>query len=282
MSKKQTGFDVRYLIIIAFAIIFIVSFYPIGLPVAITNATVLAFNFVDSLPPGARVSYEVGLTTMVATTEEYAWKDVLNTMIKKNLHIFIWAITPDEVAINEKYLEDVLGTSTPNTHPLYDKNIVNLGLSSGGTPQGIQAMALNSKYLGADAYGTPISNLQMMANINTANDWDCYVGTPVQNPVITQFNLQKKTITITYQLQMPNIQSGLQNGLIVGYVADVKGAAEWEALSHTPGAAIKPQDASSLIMIYGLLLVVIGNILYITEILNKRGVKGRSKIDNTV
>ena len=254
---------------------FAVLVHPLGLPISISPSTIIAYNFMDSLPPGTKVSWCSTVTTMQKTQCTQLFLDLAAHALQKNLHILFWTVTPDAAVILEQYLETLLGTPNPAKSPLYGKSIVFAGMSPGDAA-GYLPFALNNQYLGADYYGTPNNNLPMMAEFHTANDWQAFIGPDplFAAPTIVHFHLNKITIVYSWALVLPNAQTAVANGIILGYVLDVKGAAEYEVLSHAPGLAIKPSDATSIIILYCLALVAFANVIFaIDRFTRKRGGK---------
>ncbi len=64
-------------------------------------------------------------------------------------------------------------------------------------------------------------------------------------------------------VNVPEIMPNLQAGQIVGIVAGMRGAAEYEIMVGKPGTAVAGMDAQSFAHVLIMLLIIVGNVGYI-------------------
>jgi hypothetical protein len=114
-----------------------------------------------------------------------------------------------------------------------------------------------------DVYGTPIEELPLMSEVQSAEDVDIIIG--------FQANLQYwlrqwiiphdvPLIACTIPASLPGYLPYYQSGEIKGIISGMRGAAEYEQLIGKPGYAMNSQDAVSLEFLLTIILMIIGSI----------------------
>lgn len=121
-----------------------------------------------------------------------------------------------------------------------------------------------------DVNGTPVSEIPMMKNIKTIKDiglieeitssgtagiWVAYIYGPYRTPIVYA----------PTSVMAPSAFNYLDAGQIKGMLLGMKGAAEYEKLLNRPGFATRGAGALSSSHILIIVLIIIGNIGYLTE-----------------
>ncbi|KPJ54424.1 hypothetical protein AMJ39_00385 [candidate division TA06 bacterium DG_24] len=127
-----------------------------------------------------------------------------------------------------------------------------------------------------DYFGTPLSEIPMIADIHTYDDislivtfaasaiteaWVAYANGPYQEPVAAGCTAVSATDYYPF----------LQTGQLFGLIGGLKGAAEYEYLIGVPGRAIIGMDAQSIAHLIIIVFVIIGNVAFFVQ---RRGAAG--------
>jgi hypothetical protein len=239
---------------------------PMGLPITIGEATKAAYDYIDAQPSGIVVL--CGLETSAAGYPSQGWQmhayaqDMLDRGMKL---VFVSGFVDGSIQVDIKLFPslDLRGKT-------YGVDYVNLGYLAGG-PTGMAAFASDiTQIFKTDYYGTPISEIPLMKNIKSINDFQlavvCTSGVPSTLDYLEQYSLKYGTPVVSGTLgSAPELIPYFKSGQLKGYMPDIRGAAEYEILSGHPGYAVSSLDASSSYAIVILSLVIFGNIAMLVE-----------------
>lgn len=239
---------------------------PFGLPIPITDETQKFYNAIDALQPGDTVFYAFDAGSMTWMEQGLGAKVVLKHLLMKPGVRIVGATIGAE---GPMFWENALDELNPSQYGKeYGRDIVWLGFFS-GTETACAALAKDMKTAtgGVDAYGTSLSTLPLMSEVNSVNDCTLlvvlsYGGTWANwmNQWQMPYGIQEYVIPLAGVVaeMRPNINAGQIQSIINGS----RGAAEYEILLQEPGRAAAGMDAQSLGHIYVALLILIGNIAY--------------------
>jgi len=147
-------------------------------------------------------------------------------------------------------------------------NWVHLGYVPGGE-SGVAALANDIRSVKTeDHFGTPISQIPLMANINKASDFAAcfwWGGSEGSIPygirqIVTPFNVPMTGMCTTNEV--PNYTPYINSGQMVGIIGGVRGSAEYEYLMGMPGLALGQAMATNFGGLLWAILVVLSNVLY--------------------
>jgi len=167
------------------------------------------------------------------------------------------------------FADKVHNSVVPETGATYGVDYVNLGYRPG------QAVVLNSlarnihTTFPEDVTRTRTASIPMMKDIKDINDIDLVVclsaGDPGLRTYIEQIGAQYP-VTITggvTAVSVPGMLPYLQSGDLVGLLAGMSGAAEYEVLIDRPGLGLGGMDAQSVTHLTIIAFILIGNIAYL-------------------
>ena len=170
----------------------------------------------------------------------------------------------------------VNGTALKNKQ--YGVDYVNLGYRAGGE-NGISAFANDIPKTFPKCFrGQNVATLPMMQGIKTAKDFDLIItvssGTPGTAEWIRQVRdpMGVPLASMVVAVNVPTITPYIQSKQVIGLVAGLRGAAEYEKLMQAPGLGAAGMDAQSFSHLLILTLVILGNVGYLmTDRQKKRG-----------
>jgi hypothetical protein len=150
----------------------------------------------------------------------------------------------------------------------YGVDWVWFGFIAGGE-SAMAAWAADFDVAGNDAYGTPMSELPLMNELNDMNDIDLhfYIGGGGVQESTRQFSTPYNIPQITAMMSMtvPDIIPYYNAGIVVAYLEGLPGAAQYESATRDPGSAIATQDAMTLSMYFLVALIAVVNLAYISR-----------------
>ncbi len=267
--ERLQRIDSRWIFI---AIIIAAAFpilYPIGLPMKVSDATRTVYETIDSVPPGGLVIISADFSFMDVGEMEPMFIVFLRHLVQMDVKIVTIAFYAADSAIVE---ETVFAKVNPEQYgKTYGVDYVHLGFIP-GHETAIAAFADDVKELiSKDYYGNSLSELPIMEDFNSAEDIDLAIsmtgGSEYPFHYIRQwYSGYGVTITggargLDYASMVPYIASGQ----LTGFLASLRGAAEYELLTGYLGDAIPAMDSHSLIHVVIIITIVLGNIGYLAS-----------------
>lgn len=258
---KLQKIDRRYLYWVLFISLMIPFIRPLALPVAVTPTTIDLYNGLKAVEPG-----EVGLINIafgISAVSECMPSTVACTKILLREGAKLIVIGPyTDIALTWAMLRD----NVRDFNDLqYGKDYVYLGFYAGLEAAVAQLGTNIRSVFPEDAYGTPLDQLEMMKNVNTARDirvvlssdtgdwcdyyirqWHTNYGTPVAEIGIAMLGSS----------YMPMYRAGVLFGMSVGS----RGGAELEKLIGEPWTATITMDAISVSHLLVIAAVIMANI----------------------
>jgi hypothetical protein len=251
-----------WLFIIITILVIIPVLSPIGLPFPISEMTQDYYDVMEALQPGDTVLLECSMGVSVypdmrpnlIATMKYLWQQDLNI-----LFVHYSEQTP-------VLLRDVWANAPPEDYgKVYGEDYVELPYLGGGEAvqvaiiQDIHGVAPN------DYYGTPLSQLPMMADIYDSDDIDIlimYSGSNTQLDTTTRnWGPLNKPILLGGGTGFATSAIGYYPHILKGACLGVRAGAELETLIGEPGLGITFADAQSLV-IGVLVLMTLGANVY--------------------
>jgi len=264
---KIENMNVRIIYILIIICIAIPIIRPVGLPIQISESTMSVYDFIEKLPEGSVVL--VGFETGAAGWPELGpqLNIFMQHIFDKNLKPIIVSGNVDGAQLAEMYT--IPQMNKPGK--VYGKDWVNLGYIAGGE-SGIAAFASSiTSITPRDYFNTPVENLEMMKDIKSAADFKlaivCSWGTPGHSDYLRQYttNFGVPLIVGAQTTTVPGLVPYYQSKQVVGYTSGLRGAGEYEVLTHHPGYAVASLDAASSYHLVVFVLIVIGNLAMVAK-----------------
>jgi hypothetical protein len=238
---------------------------PIGLPVPINSWTMEAYDKIDSLEPGSKV-------VVSACIQIPAWPEIEGSTIAMLNHLF--SKEGIKIVIVSFYADGpmaiTLALKNIDTHGKeYGVDWVHLPFLS-GAETALAGFASDIKEMTKeDFFGTPLTELPLMDDINTLEDFDFaqlfMVGmSPGIEEHLRQWILPYgiETGAAAVGIALPWVQHYYAEGFTKGYVASVRGGAEYERLIKMPGKATAMTESLSATHVFLIILIIAGNAKY--------------------
>lgn len=266
MLKDLGNIDRRFAYLVLVVVLFVPLYKPMGLPLPITRETRGAYNFVESLPPNSKVL----ITNATGPSTEAELKPqmvaVVRHLMAKGHKIVICSLAVDTPPYNDAVFAEHAKTYNYTA----GKDYLVLPYKAGGETA-VASMARDVKSLyTTDAANKPLPGQPLWDDIKDIKSFALVIdigGGESQRWVLGHIEGPHKVPSIAaitaviLAVTQPYFSSGQFKGLISG----LSGAAEYELLAKVPGAAAAGMDAQSLGHAWIILLVILGNIAYLSQ-----------------
>jgi len=269
MSKKffNLSLDAQdsivYLLVILLSGIPII--YPLGLPLKINESTTEFYNYLNNIPEGSVILWNEGymVSSYVSGSEIAFYKVFFDLMREKDIKVIFISSCVDG-PLGGAMIEQMLKYGVDKTGTTYGVDYVNLGWLPGfeavlaAIAQDIQSVTT------ADAYGTPITQIPLMQGLTTDDivlfGFSCGVSV---DPWMRQWGpLNKPIAMFGGEMMVAQAMNYIQSGTVTIYLNGGRGNAEFEKLTGYYTLQTSIMDATNLISIYGIVLIVLSNVMY--------------------
>jgi hypothetical protein len=225
------------------------------------------YNAIDSLPPGSYVylaaDYDPGslpeLYPMnVAFVEHLFSKDV------KIIAASLWAPGPP---LSQRVFDEI----APKYGKSYGVDYVNLGFKEGREAVMVSVAEDLKATFPEDYFGTPYEEIPVLRGIGSLRDVSLIVNVSAGYPGIKEWVQQIATrfgIPIgggVTAVSGPEMYPYIQSGQLVGLLAGMKGAGEYEQILGKPGLGLAGMAAQSSVHVAVIVFIVLANVFYFME-----------------
>ncbi|HOP71520.1 MAG TPA: hypothetical protein PLF60_07670 [Bacillota bacterium] len=257
--EKLINIDRRIIYILLTISVALPLLKPMGLPFGLSKETQRAFDAVEALKPGDAVVIDFGYNAGgAAEVHPMAAAFVAHCMIK-DVRVIGFSLDPQG-----SRFADLIWQQWAEQGKTYGEDFVSLGYFAGGEA----ALASFAKdipgFVSTDYYGNSTSGMPIFQGIKTADDIDLFISISTSSilPFIQYFHgpYGKPVTGGAIGTQISRYQSYADAGQLQGYLASLRGAAEYEKLLEMPGEATSAMDAQSAAHILLAVLIVLGNI----------------------
>lgn len=264
MSRDLTKLDPRWIFVVFLMAVCIPIIKPFGLPIEISDNTRQVYNTLESVPEGG----------LVVLTPDFSYDNrgellpMLEVLVNHLFHRNVKVVSVSFYGPQGPLLmgEAIKSIGLENHGKEYGVDFVDLGYLAGDEAT-VAALGTDVHALvKVDYYGTPISQLPIMEFFNNAGDIDLAIslsaGMNYPELYLRQWQTTYGTrvtggcVGLIYAPLLPYVASGQ----LEGYLPSLKGAAEYELLSHSPGKAIIGMDSQSLVHVVVIAVIIICNI----------------------
>ncbi|MGI6162838.1 MAG: hypothetical protein ACOYEQ_02790 [Bacillota bacterium] len=262
--ENLLNIDRRWIYLTLFIVVSFPLLMPIGLPLTVTRETIKVHSYIEKLEPDSVVVLSFDYSPSSYAEQHPQAVAIMNHLMRvpgvKVICVAFWEQGP----IMCEELLDSLDTYGKK----YGEDYVHLGFVAGGETA-MSAFANDiHKTFPVDYRKNPINEIPMMDNIRTAKDIDLLVSIAAGSPGVPEFIRQIQgpygvpfaagLVAISVPITMPYVQSQQMIGLLAG----LRGAAEYEQLIDMKATATIGMDAISLSHVVVMVFIVIANLSY--------------------
>jgi len=257
---------------------------PLGLPVKVMPKSKQLFAAIDSLGPQSKpvlISIDFDPQSM---PELYPMLlAILRHCFARDIKVILMALWPQAPGLAEMALEQI----PKEFNKEYSKDYAFLGYKFGVTAI-LLGMGENIKSVfPVDYYGTPLDSLKITADIKNYEDISLVVTLSTGDPgwrawlLFAQSRYNASIGIGVTAVSAADVYPYVETGQVIGLLAGMKGAAEYEILVQRNGyseekrTAVQGMDAQSLGHLFIMIFIIIGNIGYFLS--RRRSNSGRQK-----
>ena len=238
---------------------------PVGLPIGISSTTRDVYSYIENtLPAGKPVLIDLYYEMAARAELEPQAAAVIKHLFEKNCKlVFVSTMTygPIVFELLKSTAADLFADKT------YGVDYVFLGYIAGNEPA-VRSLATSIRgTVAVDNYGTRISDLPMMANIDKAEDFALVFivssGTDTFGWYVRQWYTPYDVPLLFGALSVigPSIKPYVDAKQAIGMLTGQRSAAEYETLVGRKGLGLASMDAQSFAHALILIFIIIGNII---------------------
>lgn len=262
----------RQVIFVAIAIVVLLPLIiPLGLPVRVMPKSERLFRTIDSLTADSKpvlISCDFDPQSM---PELYPMLvAILRHCFARDVKVVLMSLWPQGPGLAEMALAQIPGEYNKE----YGKDFVFLGYKFGVTAVLLGIGNDITAVFPIDYYGTPVDSLELTATMKTYDDLSLVVTLSTGDPgwrawlLYAQARYSARVGIGVTAVSAADVYPYVESGQVVGLLAGMKGASEYEILVQQHGysegkcAAAQGMDAQSLGHLLIMIFIVIGNIGY--------------------
>ena len=274
MSKIQNTFlkigsiDRRWIFIIIAAVVIVPLLVPVGLPIRPTDTTKNVYDSIEKLPVGSKVLLSVEYSPSTRPENHPMTISILRHLFKNNHKVFITCLWPDGQFMAQDAINQVAKQEFNKT---YGIDYVFLGFRPGNEAVVKGIVSNLRKLYTVDVYQKKIDEIPLMKGINNFKDFDFLFSSSAGFPGTIEWVQYASDPTgipmasgVT-SIQVNEVMPYVQAGQMVGVLAGMPGAAEYEALINQKGTATSGMDAQSVAHLVIVLFIILGNVSFFIE-----------------
>ena len=274
MSKIQDTFlkigsiDRRWIFLIIAAVVIIPLIFPVGLPIRPTDTTKNVYDSIEKLPAGSKVLLSVEYSPSTRPENHPMTISILRHLFKNNHKVFITCLWPDGQFMAQDAINQVAKQEFNKT---YGVDYVFLGFRPGNEAVVKGIVSNLRKLYTVDVYQKKIDEIPLMNGINNFKDFDFLFSSSAGFPGTIEWVQYASDPTgipmasgVT-SIQVNEVMPYVQAGQMVGVLAGMPGAAEYEALINQKGSATSGMDAQSVAHLVIVLFIILGNVSFFIE-----------------
>ena len=274
MSKIQNTFlkigsiDRRWIFLIIAAVVIVPLLVPVGLPIRPTDTTKNVYDSIEKLPVGSKVLLSVEYSPSTRPENHPMTISILRHLFKNDHKVFITCLWPDGQFMAQDAINQVAKQEFNKT---YGIDYVFLGFRPGNEAVVKGIVSNLRKLYTVDVYQKKIDEIPLMKGINNFKDFDFLFSSSAGFPGTIEWVQYASDPTgipmasgVT-SIQVNEVMPYVQAGQMVGVLAGMPGAAEYEALINQKGTATSGMDAQSVAHLVIVLFIILGNVSFFIE-----------------
>ena len=260
--------DRRWIFLVLAIVVFIPILIPIGMPIRATVTTKVVFDAIENLPPNSKVLVSIEYSPSTKPENHPMAISVLRHLFKNDHKVFVTCLWPDGQFMAQDALKQV---ADEEFGKVYGKDYVFLGFRPGNEAVVKGIVSNIRKLYTVDVYQTKIDEIPLMEGVNKFSDfaflfsasagypgtieWVQYAADPTGIPMSSGVT----------SIQVNEVMPYVQSGQIIGVLAGMPGAAEYEELLGQKGFATSGMDAQSIAHLVIVLFIILGNAAFFIE-----------------
>jgi hypothetical protein len=238
--------------------------YPLHLPIYVTAETRGVYDEIQALPEGSIVLVAFDYEPVSTPEMEPMATAILRHIFSRKLRVVGVTVIADGIGMGERVLNEM----EKEYHLKYGTDYVYLGYRAGYSAFIISMGQDFQKTFQVDNYGKSTSTIPIMKGLKSLRDFPYMVDLHDDGYLDwwVIYGHERYGIKIgaaASAIMATGTYPFLQAGQITGVVGALKGASEYEKLIDHPGAGSAGMDAQSIIHIFAIALIVLGNLAYI-------------------
>lgn len=263
MLDKLSTLDRRVIHLLVFLAVVVPLVFPLGFPLQVSEPVHTVYDFIERLPRHSLVWF--GFDFWATTRAETAPGAIVvaRHLLRRGHRLVITSTIPDGALISQT----VMRRLAREEGKTYGVDYAILGYKA-GNQMAIKQMCTNlHAAFPTDIDGCPLDDMPVtrafrnfhdVAMVFTASDTTNFD----QYAVVahTQFGLPVAGASTA--VLVPALSPYVNAGQILGVLGGLKGAAEYEKLTSTPGEATRGMDAQSVVHMLIVALIAISNATY--------------------
>ena len=238
------------------------------MPIRATVTTKVVYDAIESLPPNSKVLVSVEYSPSTKPENHPMTISVLRHLFKNDHKVFVTCLWPDGQFMAQDALKQV---ADEEFGKVYGEDYVFLGFRPGNEAVVKGIVSNIRKLYTVDVYQTKIDEIPLMEGVNKFSDfaflfsasagypgtieWVQYAADPTGIPMSSGVT----------SIQVNEVMPYVQSGQIIGVLAGMPGAAEYEALLGQKGSATSGMDAQSIAHLVIVLFIILGNAAFFIE-----------------
>ncbi len=246
---------------------------PIGLPENITPPVKSLYDYIDSLPRGSAIILSIDYDATVLPEVHPMVLAVLRHAMARGIRPIGLGLNPAGTGLGLEAFTKV----GKELNKKYGEDFVYLGFKPNVSATILGLGEDLRKVFPRDYFGTPVDSIPMLRNIKNYNDIAITIsfsGSSLPENWIMYANARygEKIACGVTAVMAADFYPYLQTGQLVGMIAGLKGAAEYETLVNrlykkmgmkTPSViAIRGMDANSLAHVLIMIFIILGNLAF--------------------
>ena len=265
---KIGSVDRRWIFLIIAAVVIVPLLFPIGLPIRATDTTKDVYDAIEKLPTGSNVLLSTEYSPSTRPENHPMTISILRHLFKNNHKVFVTCLWPD----GQFMAQDALNQVAKNEfNKVYGEDYVFLGFRPGNEAVVKGIVSNIRKIYTVDVYQKKIDEIPLMKGINNFKDFDFLFSSSAGFPGTIEWVQYASDPTgvpmasgVT-SIQVNEVMPYVQAGQMVGVLAGMPGAAEYESLINQKGSATSGMDAQSVAHLVIVLFIILGNISFFIE-----------------
>ena len=274
MSKVQDIFlkigsvDRRWIFMIIAVVVLVPLIIPMGLPIRPTDMTKNVYDAIEKLPTGSKVLLSIEYSPSTRPENHPMTISIMRHLFRNNHKVFITCLWPD----GQFMAQDAINQVAKNEfNKVYGEDYVFLGFRPGNEAVVKGIVSNLRKLYTVDVYQEKIENIPLMEGITNFKDFDFLFSSSAGFPGTIEWVQYASDptgvpmATGVTSIQVNEVMPYVQAGQMVGVLAGMPGAAEYEALIGQKGSATSGMDAQSVAHLVIVLFIILGNVAYFIE-----------------
>ncbi len=262
--EKFLHVDRRYIFIFVALGVIIPLLWPLGLAVTTSPPVENVYNAVEELAPGTPVLVSVDYDPSTQPELSPMAIAVLRHCFSRDLPVIITVLHPGGPGLALEISDRI----SKEAGAVYGEDYVFLGYKVGGSAVILSMGQDFHVSFPADYFNTPIDEIPLMKKVKNYNDIGLVItmsGSTYPEAWVAYAHErygQKLAAGVT-AVMAADYYPYLQTGQLVGLIGGLKGAAEYEKLINRPDDGLKGMDAQTIVHLFVVLMILLGNIAFI-------------------